>query len=203
MSQLLDNGKDDFSLHFKSFGGSYQEYHFGVCKVLQHGFKLSFKRGDPATAWHFRYDNGVFLLFVFCHFQHLNLSCSNSLKHGANGERTWLTERSLVGPRASHGLHLLCRTLGLPPVSAVRLSTVPWGLTWEHQETKDPIPLDTEQSGFFPKPDFQSWNAISTALMGVLPDKSSVTSYFTAGMQTVHLQKFFFLFAVNSVLYQD
>lgn len=148
MSQLLNNGKDDFSLNFKSFGGSYQEYHFGVCKVLQHGFKLSFKRSDPVTSWHFTYDIGFLWCLFFATCRHLNLSCSNSLKLGASGERTWLTVHWW-----SPVPHMLCilsvGLWGLPPVSAVHLSTVPWGLTWEHQETKDPILLDTEQGGFF------------------------------------------------------
>ena len=186
-----------------SFGGSYEEYHFGVYKVLQHGFKLSFKRCDPATTWHFRYDIGVFSC-LFLPLANIWICLAQTVWSVEQMER-WHDAQS--GHWWSPGPHTVCihsvGLWGLAPVSAVRLSTVPWGLTWEHQETKEPIPLDAEQSGSFPKPDFQSWNAISTALMGVLPDKSWVTSYFTAGMQAVRLQKFFFLFAVNSVLYQD
>lgn len=152
-----------------------------------------FKRGDPVTTWHL-YDIGVFCC-LFLPLANIWIGLAQTVWSVEQMER-WHDSIERVDFKGAPGPHMVCiHSVGLwgfaQPVLSP-LSTVPWGLAIQNIR-KQRSPFHWTQSRVVFQPGFPwSWNADFTALMWVFLDKSQVTSYFTAGMQAVRLQKFFF-----------
>lgn len=138
----------------------------------------------------------VFFFWYFATFKKFNVLLNN-LKLGANGEQPWFTVSSPTESRTSVVSLYSLELLSLPP-STVCQPIAPWGLIWEHQR-RAPSCWTESRVVSFPNQISDRETRFPRLWWEFFPDMYWVRSYFTVGMQTAHLRKFFFLFSVSLV----